>query len=219
MVKSMSYTPYSPAAAATRATCTGPTPGVLELRARWQAHVLPTLHGAVLDVGAGEGAGLGHLPHASSTWLLEPHPGAVRRLERVAAHRPEVHVLPAVAERIPLPDEVVDAALCSAVLCSVSDPDQVLAEICRVLRPGGRLVLLEHVAADRGTLLRLGQRLLSPASRRLDRGCDLGRDTEAALTRSALQIEELHRIVAVGPFGIPLPHLAAVLTRLPSPRR
>ncbi len=107
----------------------------------------------------------------------------------------------------------MDAVLGCAVLCSVADQDQALAEIHRVLRPGGRFVLLEHVVAPRGSWLRWAQRLSAPMSRCLDGGCDPARDTEAALRRSALTVVELHPTETQGPWGVRIPHLVAELTR------
>ncbi len=208
----MTYTPYSPRAV-TGLVDSGRVPGVQELRSRWRRQVLPGLRGAVLDVGAGEGSDLPHLQGASAITLLEPHRGAARRLSQRRTDPRIREVLRAPAEAIPLPDGTVDAALCSAVLCSVTDPDLALAEITRVLRPGGRLVLLEHVAAGPGSWLRRGQRLVAPASRALDRGCDPSRDTEAALRRAPLHVLRLQRLDAGGPWGLRIPHLAAELVR------
>ncbi|AKU15450.1 hypothetical protein VV02_05505 [Luteipulveratus mongoliensis] len=186
------------------------------LRVQWRAYALTDLHGDVLDVGAGEGASLGALPHDARVTCLEPNARSVRRLRALTADRPGARVLPAPVEDIPLADASMDAVICSAVLCSASDQDQALRELHRVLRPGGRLVMLEHVAAERGTWMRRGQRLIAPASRWLDRGCDPARDTEAAVQRSAFTVIELRRIAARGPFGLDLPHLHAVLARRPS---
>lgn len=204
----MTYTPYS-----SPAISAGPAIGVFELRTRWRGHVLPTLAGAVLDVGAGDGGSLACLPSSARVALLEPDPGSARRLRRQVAHRRGAQVLEAAAERIPLETATVDAAVCCAALCSVADQDQAVAEIHRVLRPGGRLVLLEHVAAEPGTWLRRGQRLVAPFSRWLDHGCDPARDTEAAISRSAFSVVEMRRLNAVGPWRLRIPHLMAVLTR------
>ncbi len=184
----------------------------MELRARWQAETLPALTGAVLDVGAGSGVSLAFLPRSARVTLLEPHRGSARQLDSIARRR-GARVLRASAERIPLPAAAFDAAVCSFVLCSVADQDRTLAEVFRVLRPGGRLVIFEHVAAAPGTWLRRGQRLAAPFSRWLDRGCDPARDTETALRRSGFKITELSRADAIGPWGLRIPHLQAVLTR------
>ena len=184
----------------------------MELRSRWRTQVLPGLCGEVLDVGAGEGGSLPHLTGASRVTVLEPHRGSARRLAQRRGGPRVTEVVRAPAEAIPLPDASVDAAVCSSVLCSVADQDRALAEISRVLRPGGRLVLLEHVAAGRGSWLLQAQRLVAPFSRLLDRGCDPARDTEAALRQSRLTVIRLERIEATGPWGLRIPHRAAELT-------
>jgi SAM-dependent methyltransferase len=183
------------------------------LRARWRAETLPTLRGDLLDVGAGSGNSLSDLSRNARVVCLEPHAASVRTLEYLAGRRPGTRVLQARAERIPLDDASMDAAICCAVLCSVTDQDRALGEIHRVLRPGGRLVLLEHVVAPRGTWTRRGQRLVAPFSRWFDHGCDPARDTEAALARSPFTVVELKRTGARGPFGTTMPHLTGVAVR------
>ena len=207
----MTYTAYSPSLSSLW-TPDG-RPGAMDLRSRWRRLVLPKLDGDVLDVGAGEGHSTGSLPGAARVTSLEPHPGAVSRLRLAAKGRRGARVLQGRAESMPLPDRSMDAAICCVTLCSVDDQDRALAEIHRVLRPGGRLVAFEHVAAPKGTWLRAGQQLVAPFSRVTDRGCHPARDTEAALDRSLLRIEQLVRVDAAGPWGLGIPHLAAVLRR------
>lgn len=145
----------------------------------WQREVLGGLRGKVLDVGAGEGAAASVLPAGVTWFALEPVPG--RRLTRIAADRPHSVVLPAAAERIPLPDRSVDAVVCSTVLCSVRDQQRALREIRRVLCTSGRLVFFEHVGARPASGARRVQGLLSPFTRVFGGGCDPRRDTESAL--------------------------------------
>ncbi|MFI5693703.1 class I SAM-dependent methyltransferase [Kribbella sp. NPDC051586] len=184
------------------------------MRSSWRSRTLSELRGDVLDVGAGDGAALPYLRGNTRVTCLEPHPGSARWLRSLETG---AEVLEARAEDIPLDDATMDFAVCSAVLCSVSDQTSALREIHRVLRPGGQVLLLEHVAAPRGWLLR-GQRFVAPVSRLLDRGCDPARETELAIRCSGFSIVDLCRLVALGPWGIPIPHLSGVLSRPASGR-
>ena len=155
--------------------------------ARYTREALGSLSGTVLEIGAGYGANFGYLA-AGVDWIgLEPDPAARRRLATLAAaygyHRP---VMASVAERIPLPDASVDAVAGTRVLCSVADQAMVLAQVRRVLRPGGEFVFFEHVAAPRGTASRGLQRCCAPLSRHLA-GCDLARETWRAIAAAGFR--------------------------------
>ena len=94
----------------------------------------------ILEIGAGDGANFRYLDPGTHVIALEPNRHMHPLLRAAAArHGVTVDVRAGVAERIPLPDGSVEAVIASLVLCSVSDPARVLAEIRRVLRPGGRV--------------------------------------------------------------------------------
>jgi SAM-dependent methyltransferase len=147
-----------------------------------RAAVLGSLTGTVLEIGAGAGANFGYF-RPDVRWLgLEPDPGRRRDLAvAAAAHGQHAPIIAAAAEQIPLADASVDAVAATLVLCSVADQDRVLAEVRRVLRPGGRFAFFEHVAAPRGTWSRRLQRCVAPVTRRIDAGCDPGRETWRAI--------------------------------------
>ena len=145
------------------------------------------LRGTVLEIGAGKGANFGLLP-GQVRWVgLEP---ARRRRRRLARSHAGL-VLAGDGERIPLRDHSVDAVISTIVLCSVQDQDRVLAEVRRVLRPGGAFVFCEHVAAPTGTWARRWQRALAPWCRRFDAGCDPSRETWRAIERAGFADVEL----------------------------
>jgi ubiquinone/menaquinone biosynthesis C-methylase UbiE len=143
--------------------------------------LLGTLTGTVLEIGAGAGANFADF-RSDIKWLgLDPDPGRSRKLAATAAaYGQRAPVITAPAERIPLADASADAVVATAVLCSVADQDQVLAEVRRVLRPSGAFVFFEHVPAPAGTWSYRLQRCWAPVSRRLD-GCDPGRQTWRAI--------------------------------------
>src|SRR5688500_11413473 len=97
--------------------------------------------GRVLEIGAGTGANLtAYPPDLEGLVVTEPDPGMARRLRRhVARHRPDAEVLCVGAESLPFPDGAFDVVVATLVLCTVPDPAAAVAEVRRVLRPGGRL--------------------------------------------------------------------------------
>ena len=153
------------------------------------------LSGRVVEVGAGSGVSFAHYPPSVAELIaVEPEPALRARALRAAEDAPiPVRVLDGVAERLPLPDASVDAAVFAGVLCSVADPQRVLDEARRVLRPGGELRFYEHVVARNARLRRLQRLLDATVWPRLFGGCHTTRDTETTLTASGFTIEERER--------------------------
>jgi ubiquinone/menaquinone biosynthesis C-methylase UbiE len=136
----------------------------------------------VVEIGAGTGANFRYLNAGTHVIALEPNLAMHAHLRAAAdRHRVTVDVRACVAEQIPLPDGSVEAVIASLVLCSVSDPARALAEIRRVLCPGGRLWCIEHVAAAEGTALARVQRLVRRPWRWLFEGCETQRNTAELL--------------------------------------
>ncbi len=172
-----------------------------QLRRRWRAGVLPQLHGVVLDLGAGSGIAADHLASDVEWLALEPRRRIEPALRQRLARRPQSRLLTASAESIPLQAGSVDAVIASTVLCSVRDPLGALAEVRRVLRPGGRMVFFEHVAADAGTWTSRIQALYAPLSRLIDHGCDPHRDTAASIDAAGFARVDVQRMLAPGVLG------------------
>lgn len=110
-------------------------------QAEHRRELLAPLSGRVIELGAGSGRNFPHYPSAvDEVVAVEPEPRLRREAERVAAPVP-IRVLPGVADALPAEEASFDAAVASLVLCSVPDPDRALAELRRVLRSGGRLLV------------------------------------------------------------------------------
>ena len=153
-----------------------------------RARLLDGLDGQVLDVGAGTGANLPYLRQASRVVAAEPDAAMRRRLAaRLAQAAVPVELSSDPAERLRYPDASFDAVVFTLVLCSVASPDRALAEARRILRPSGRLIILEHVRGT-GTLARWQDRV-TPLWSLLNGGCHPGRDTAAAIERAGFIFE------------------------------
>jgi SAM-dependent methyltransferase len=181
-----------------------------------KAALLRDLAGTVLEIGPGTGANLEHLP-AGVSWIgIEPnehmHPLLRAKAEALGL---AVDLRRLGAEGLPAEAGSVDAVLSTLVLCSVPDPAGVLAEIRRVLRPGGRFVFWEHVGAAPGSGLRALQHALTPFQRFFADGCranrDLGADIRAA-GFADVQLEEFRVPKGVAPPWI-RPHVRGFATR------
>jgi SAM-dependent methyltransferase len=156
--------------------------------------------GVVLDLGGGTGRQVEHLQGADHVILIDPDE---RMLTRAARRVGEGHaVVAAQAEALPLADDSCDHVVASLVLCTVRDVGMTLAEVRRVLRPGGQLRFFEHVAAA-GAVGRL-QRAVDPLWRRVAGGCHLHRETEQLLRGApGLRLVRLERLAVGVPPGYP----------------
>ncbi len=166
--------------------------------------LLGRLSGEVLEIGPGSGANLAYFRPDVRWTGIEPNVFSHAYLEAEAARRGiDAVILEGVAESLPMPDASVDAVVSSLVLCTVEDPAATLAEIRRVLKPGGRFVFIEHVAAREGSWLRRIQRLMRRPQAVLGDGCAPDRDTLAAIEAAGFSwvvaCEEQMPVPLVGP--------------------
>ncbi|CAA7019527.1 unnamed protein product [Microthlaspi erraticum] len=142
----------------------------------------------VLEIGIGTGSNMSYYADCNlnvTLYGLDPNPKMKKYLRKSAAKaglKPKnFKFKQGVGEAIPFKDASVDAVVATLVLCSVSDVTQTLAEIKRVLRPGGTFIFLEHVAAEDGSFFRRLQKLLDPLQQRLADGCHLTRNTRECI--------------------------------------
>jgi ubiquinone/menaquinone biosynthesis C-methylase UbiE len=176
------------------------------------------LSGRVIEIGAGNGRTFAHYPsQVTEVVAVEPEPRlrSAARTAAIAAPVP-VQVVDGLAEALPAGDAQFDAVVTALVLCTVEDQAAVLAEITRVLRPGGQLRFFEHVAAEAPGAMRRAQRLADATVwPRLFGGCRTGRDTVAAITAAGLSVQELRRFrfPATGPSSPAAPHVRGVAIR------
>jgi ubiquinone/menaquinone biosynthesis C-methylase UbiE len=166
--------------------------------------LLAGLHGRVVEIGAGNGINFGHYPPAvEEVVALEPEPYLRRKAEsasREASMRVSVH--DGRAAPLPFADASFDAAVASLVLCTVPDPAAALAELRRVLKPGGELRFMEHVRADRGRKTVVQQWLdRSGIWPRVGGGCHCARDTVGTIGAAGFLLERV-RSYPLGPSWI-----------------
>ena len=184
--------------------------------AEHRERLLAGLSGRVIEIGCGNGLNFAHYPPSVTEIVaLEPEP-FLRKEAEVAARASAIpiHVIAGHAESLPEPDSTFDAAVISLVLCSVSDPSIALAEIHRVLRPGGELRFYEHVAAADSDPLQRYQRLASPLWQLVGGGCHPDRDSARLIESARFTISEIdHFDFQPGPaFPIALvrPHIIGI---------
>ena len=155
---------------------------------------LAGLAGRVIEIGAGNGLNFGHYPSTVTEVLaVEPEDRLRALAQQAATHVPvPVRVVPGHADALPAQAATFDAAVASLVLCSVPRVAGALAEIRRVLIPGGELRFFEHVRSTQPWLGML-QDALTPLWSRIGGGCHLNRDAAAAIRAAGFHLEQLDR--------------------------
>lgn len=156
---------------------------------RIRRELIPPLTGDVLEIGAGAGANFPLYADAARVVALEPDPHMLKRAQERARGNIEIRVAP--AERLPFPDASFDAVVSTLVLCSVDDLPLSLAEVRRVLRPGGELRFIEHVRG--GGMLGRSQDIVQPVYGWFAGGCHANRRTEQALRDAGFSFERIER--------------------------
>ncbi len=162
----------------------------------WRHELLRQVDGEVLEIGAGTGASIKFYSDNVTRLVLTEPDKHMRKLlkEKVSSHDLEnIGVVNGTAEHIEADDESFDYVVTSLVCCSVTDLKVCLREIARILRPGGGLVFLEHVAAADGTSRRRWQNRINPIWKTFMGNCHLNRETERAIVTEGFKIIEIER--------------------------
>ena len=164
--------------------------------------LLSGARGRVLEIGAGTGLNLDHYPDAiDELVLVEPSAPMADRLEaRRAKLARRADIVAAPAEALPFAEDSFDTVVSTLVLCTVHDPDAALAEVRRVLRPGGRLLFCEHIRSDSPRLSRWQDRLADAWAAVAD-GCRCNRETLETIS-SQMRITTVDHLIWHG-----MPHL------------
>ena len=185
-------------------------------QAAHRRRLLEGLSGRVVEVGAGSGINFRWYP-ASVTEVVAVEPEAYLRglAERAAAAaRVPVGAIDGVSGALPLEDASCDAGVACLVLCTVPDQGRALAELARVIRPGGELRFYEHVVSHRS--LEAGFQRFADATLwpRIAGGCHLARDTAEAIERAGFRIERYDRFPFSPSATLPAaPHVLGVARR------
>lgn len=176
--------------------------------------VLSKASGRTIDIGSGTGANLElYPPQVTELVFAEPDPHMLKQLRaKVGEAGVDAEVVAAPGEALPFEDSSFDTAAFTLVLCTVPNPEAALAEAARILKPGGKLLFVEHVRAESPGLARWQDRLEKPW-RFLADGCHCNRDTVATIEASPLKVEwvEQDELPKAPPLVRPLVRGSAVL--------
>jgi SAM-dependent methyltransferase len=168
--------------------------------------LLAGLTGTVVEIGSGVGSNFAHYPPTVTEVIaFEPEPYLRAKSEDAAREAAvPVRVVDAVADALPLEEASVDAGVASLVLCSVPDQAAALAELHRVIKPGGQLRFYEHVVSNRKSRRRIQAALDKTFYPHVSGGCHLTRDTRAAIDHAGFIVQRSRRFpFPPGPLGIP----------------
>lgn len=169
---------------------------------------------SVVEIGSGPGANLRYYPPGTALTAIEPNRAMHAPLRANAARWGiNLTIRGLKGESLDLASESIDAVVGTLVLCSVESPRQVIAEIMRILKPGGRFLFLEHVAATNGTPLNRFQKLLVKPWRWAFDGCHLNRDTHLTLGQAGFATVDMDCFMLSSPAVFIMPHIFGVAVK------
>lgn len=173
-----------------------------------------TITGTVVEIGPGMGSNFRYFP-TDIEWIGIEINDAFTDALLAAAHARNItaSLRHGDAASIPLSDNSADIVLCTLVLCSVLNPSAAVAEMKRILKPGGKLIFIEHVAGRHKTVMRTVQNIINPVNRFLFDGCNCNRETWTYFENGGFtQLELSHRSVK-GSFTIHTPHIMGIAVK------
>jgi ubiquinone/menaquinone biosynthesis C-methylase UbiE len=169
--------------------------------------LLSSARGRVLEIGGGTGANLAFYgDQVQKLTVTEPEPPMARRVqERLGENGAAREFVQAPAEMLPFEDGSFDTAVSTLVLCTVEDQPRALAELRRVLVPGGRLLFIEHVRSEQPRLARWQDRL-NWLNRKMGHGCNCNRSTLEGIRAAGFNVVDVahDRLRKVPPLVRPL---------------
>lgn len=160
----------------------------------WREGLLGDLSGDVLEIGCGTGVNLDYYPDTiKQLTVLEPDVNMRKKIrEKISTKKYNpIEILGASAEAIPVKEASYDVVVSTLVLCSVEHPDKALSEIHRVLRPNGKLIFIEHVAASNNPKRLKWQHRLEPLWKKIACGCHLTRNTEETIIKAGFKVDKI----------------------------
>ena len=162
----------------------------------WRKDLLKDLGGDVLEIGCGTGANLAYYPQSVKHLVAAEPDKNMRQMftSKLSQYKHlSVSILDYNGEGFPVPDNSFDAVVSTLVLCSVKNPQQMLAEIYRVLKPQAKLVFIEHVASYNNPSRLKWQKLLEPLWKKVSCGCHLTRSTENNIIQAGFMLQDIIR--------------------------
>jgi ubiquinone/menaquinone biosynthesis C-methylase UbiE len=172
------------------------------------------LKGSIVEIGPGTGINFNYLPSGISWIGIEPNEAFHEvLLSQAKENGIQATLLVGEAGHIPIADNSADGVICTLVLCTVKDPAAAILEMKRVLKPGGKLVFIEHVAAPKETFLRLVQDSLNPLNRLVADGCNCNRETWRYIQQAGFTRVELAHHKLKGPLKFHAPHIMGLAVK------
>ena len=174
----------------------------------YKKELFRNLEGLIVEIGPGSGGNLSYLPDGVEWYGIEPNEAFHKTLlTKAEEYGIKACLVTGDATHIPLADDTVDFILCTLVLCSVKNPSEAIHEMIRILKPNGKFIFIEHVAAPERTILRMAQEFLNPLNRFIADGCNCNRETWTPIQNAGFTHVELFHQNVTGAMKIHTPHI------------